>query len=179
MPTRLPSPIRLSADIDAYELAESSVPMELDGFWGLVHETLDASTRERIPHHEALLEQLVFLPIEEVGSFFRRFRDLVSTLDNKRAYAVLGGSDDGFLDGRSWAVSQGRAFYEQLRDRPASLLGAATEEYESFAYVCSYALEAGADRQSAIAKGLARHEARLLRETTPDARLSSDSAPRL
>lgn len=158
----------MQKNISVYVLAESAQPMTLDEFWDLIDQVNAIHATENLPKDDALGQLLAPRPALEVASYLSTFRALSDQLNNDQAYAVLGGSDDGFMDGRAWAISMGRAYYEQLLNTPETLRGTATEEFEEFSYVPTDATEDGPRRDQHLAAGLARLEAAALRAQTPE-----------
>lgn len=102
--------------------------MEADEFWRIIEASRAASDGSFDGRAQALAEELVKRPAEDIMSFYGAFRDAMDrayTWDLWGAAYVLGGgcSDDGFTDFRSWLISRGRTAYEAALADPDSLEG--------------------------------------------------------
>jgi hypothetical protein len=96
--------------------------MEIDEFWEIV----EAARSVPQPFDEALLDQLVRLPADQIVAFDERFDQLQLELYRwdvwGAAYLIGGGcSDDAFIDFRAGVISFGRHWYERVLAHPDSL----------------------------------------------------------
>ena len=98
--------------------------MKIDEFWEIVEMARSGSQ----PFDEALLDQLVRLPADQIVAFDQQFDQLQRELYRwdvwGAAYLIGGGcSDDAFLDFRAGVISFGRHWYERVLAHPDSLAG--------------------------------------------------------
>lgn len=123
--------------------------MNKEQFWNIVNE-VHSSTDPRNQKEvlAALRNRLRNLPSEEIlewKQIFSFYRDAARRNDLWAASAAMGAhcSDDGFMDFRSWLISQGRDVYMSALKDPESLVSVNTDgqelNFEDYAYVPSKA----------------------------------------
>ena len=123
--------------------------MNKEQFWNIVNE-VHSSTDPRNQKEvlTALRNRLRNLPSEEIlewKQIFGFYQDAARRNDLWAASAAMGAhcSDDGFIDFRSWLISQGRDVYMSALKDPESLVSVNTDgqelNFEDYAYVPSRA----------------------------------------
>lgn len=123
--------------------------MNKEQFWNIVNE-VHSSTDPRNQKEvlTALRDRLRNLPSEEIlewKQIFSFYQDAARRNDLWAASAAMGAhcSDDGFMDFRSWLISQGRDVYMSALKDPESLVSVNTDgqelNFEDYAYVPSKA----------------------------------------
>ena len=123
--------------------------MNKEQFWNIVNE-VHSSTDPRNQKEvlAALRNRLRNLPSEEIlewKQIFSFYQDAARRNDLWAASAAMGAhcSDDGFMDFRSWLISQGRDVYMSALKDPESLVSVNTDgqelNFEDYAYVPSKA----------------------------------------
>ena len=102
--------------------------MNKEQFWNIVNE-VHSSTDPRNQKEvlTALRDRLRNLPSEEIlewKQIFSFYQDAARRNDLWAASAAMGAhsSDDGFMDFRSWLISQGRDVYMSALEDPESLV---------------------------------------------------------
>ncbi len=100
--------------------------MNEERFWQLINEVRAAAPSERNQVRE-LERRLTELPLPEVVAFDATFSAVQRRLNTwdlwGAAYVINGGcSDDGFIDFRSWVISQGSGTYQRALTDPDSLV---------------------------------------------------------
>ena len=119
--------------------------MNKEQFWNIVNE-VHSSTDPRNQKEvlTALRDRLRNLPSEEIlewKQIFSFYQDAARRNDLWAASAAMGAhsSDDGFMDFRSWLISQGRDVYMSALKAPESLVSVNTDgqelNFEDYAYV--------------------------------------------
>ena len=119
--------------------------MNKEQFWNIVNE-VHSSTDPRNQKEvlAALRNRLRNLPSEEIlewKQIFSFYQDAARRNDLWAASAAMGAhcSDDGFMDFRSWLISQGRDVYMSALKDPESLVSVNTDgqelNFEDYAYV--------------------------------------------
>lgn len=119
--------------------------MNKEQFWNIVNE-VHSSTDPRNQKEvlAALRNRLRNLPSEEIlewKQIFSFYQDAARRNDLWAAGAAMGAhsSDDGFMDFRSWLISQGRDVYMSALKAPESLVSVNTDgqelNFEDYAYV--------------------------------------------
>ena len=119
--------------------------MNKEQFWNIVNE-VHSSTDPRNQKEvlTALRDRLRNLPSEEIlewKQIFSFYQDAARRSDLWAASAAMGAhsSDDGFMDFRSWLISQGRDVYMSALKAPESLVSVNTDgqelNFEDYAYV--------------------------------------------
>lgn len=114
-------------------------------FWAVVEETRRIGDGDLERQTEALLDALTQRTVDDLVAFQERFDDLHERLYGwalwGAAYVLLDGcSDDGFIDFRTWVISQGPDVYRRATQDPDSLADVVTDpeqtaEAELFGYV--------------------------------------------
>lgn len=119
--------------------------MNKEQFWNIVNE-VHSSTDPRNQKEvlTALRDRLRNLPSEEIlewKQIFSFYQDAARRNDLWAASAAMGAhsSDDGFMDFRSWLISQGHDVYMSALEDPESLVSVDTDgqelNFEDYAYV--------------------------------------------
>lgn len=119
--------------------------MDKEQFWNIVNE-VHSSTDPRNQKEvlAALRNRLRNLPSEEIlewKQIFSFYQDAARRNDLWAASAAMGAhsSDDGFMDFRSWLISQGHDVYMSALEDPESLVSVDTDgqelNFEDYAYV--------------------------------------------
>lgn len=119
--------------------------MNKEQFWNIVNE-VHSSTDPRNQKEvlAALRDRLRNLPSKEIlewKQIFSFYQDTAKRNDLWAASAAMGAhcSDDGFMDFRSWLISQGRDVYMSALKDPESLVSVNTDgqelNFEDYAYV--------------------------------------------
>lgn len=119
--------------------------MNKEQFWNIVNE-VHSSTDPRNQKEvlTALRDRLRNLPSEEIlewKQIFSFYQDAARRNDLWAASAAMGAhsSDDGFMDFRSWLISQGHDVYMSALKDPESLVSVNTDgqelNFEDYAYV--------------------------------------------
>ena len=119
--------------------------MDKEQFWNIVNE-VHSSTDPRNQKEvlAALRDRLRNLPSEEIlewKQIFSFYQDAARRNDLWAASAAMGAhsSDDGFMDFRSWLISQGHDVYMSALEDPESLVSVDTDgqelNFEDYAYV--------------------------------------------
>ena len=119
--------------------------MNKEQFWNIVNE-VHSSTDPRNQNEvlTALRDRLRNLPSEEIlewKQIFSFYQDAARRNDLWAASAAMGAhsSDDGFMDFRSWLISQGHDVYMSALEDPESLVSVDTDgqelNFEDYAYV--------------------------------------------
>ena len=119
--------------------------MDKEQFWNIVNE-VHSSTDPRNQKEvlAALRNRLRNLPSEEIlewKQIFSFYQDAARRNDLWAASAAMGAhsSDDGFMDFRSWLISQGHDVYMSALKDPESLVSVNTDgqelNFEDYAYV--------------------------------------------
>lgn len=110
--------------------------MNKEQFWNIVNE-VHSSTDPRNQKEvlTALRDRLRNLPSEEIlewKQIFSFYQDAARRNDLWAASAAMGAhsSDDGFMDFRSWLISQGRDVYMSALEDPESLVSVDTDGQE-------------------------------------------------
>lgn len=123
--------------------------MDKEQFWNIVdevHSSTDPRNQKEVL--TALRDRLRNLPSEEIlewKQIFSFYQDAARRNDLWAASAAMGAhcSDDGFMDFRSWLISQGRDVYMSALKDPESLVSVNTDgqelNFEDYAYVPSKA----------------------------------------
>lgn len=121
--------------------------MDRTAFWNLIERTRRKSGGEQDMQMDALRQELEALAPAEIADFQTHFDTLRAEAYRwdlwGAAFIIRGGcSDDGFIDFRSWLVSQGRQVYEAAIQDPQSLADVANPDkddctFEEFAYVAA------------------------------------------
>ena len=119
--------------------------MNKEQFWNIVdevHSSTDPRNQKEVL--AALRNRLRNLPSEEIlewKQIFSFYQDAARRNDLWAASAAMGAhsSDDGFMDFRSWLISQGRDVYMSALKDPESLVSVITDgqelNFEDYAYV--------------------------------------------
>ena len=119
--------------------------MNKEQFWNIVdevHSSTDPRNQKEVL--AALRNRLRNLPSEEIlewKQIFSFYQDAARRNDLWAASAAMGAhsSDDGFMDFRSWLISQGRDVYMSALKDPESLVSVNTDgqelNFEDYAYV--------------------------------------------
>lgn len=99
-----------------------SIHVNLDEFWSIV----ESARTDARPTHEALIDRLAALTMDEILDFQMRFdevQDAVHRWDVWAAAYLIGGgcSDDSFSDFRAGLVALGRSWFEKAAQSPDSL----------------------------------------------------------
>lgn len=119
--------------------------MNKEQFWNIVdevHSSTDPRNQKEVL--AALRDRLRNLPSKEIlewKQIFSFYQDTAKRNDLWAASAAMGAhsSDDGFMDFRSWLISQGRDVYMSALEDPESLVSVNTDgqelNFEDYAYV--------------------------------------------
>lgn len=142
--------------------------MNKEQFWNIVNE-VHSSTDPRNQKEvlTALRDRLRNLPSEEIlewKQIFSFYQDAARRNDLWAASAAMGAhsSDDGFMDFRSWLISQGRDVYMSALKAPESLVSVNTDgqelNFEDYAYVpCKACAERRAYEEMSVGDILASY----------------------
>lgn len=96
--------------------------MELGAFWQLIESGLSDP--------EVVLKRIRELPEQDLVDFWWLYQDLIDELTEPEYTQSFSGhavSEDDMEDVAAWAVQQGKAYYEHVRDHPAEFPGAVPE----------------------------------------------------
>jgi hypothetical protein len=129
--------------------------MSDEEFWNLIDRSVAESAGDRTKQVEVLVSAVAKLSEQEIYEYFDWFaekQDLCYSEEFLDVASKLIGSvsDDGFQDFQCWLISQGKQFFEEALNSPASLLKLKkrTEgkldisfEFEEFYYVPMHAFE--------------------------------------
>jgi hypothetical protein len=136
--------------------------MDRTAFWNLIERTRKKSGGEQDRQMDALREELEALAPVEIVDFQTHFDTLRAESYDwdlwGAAFSIRGGcSDDGFIDFRSWLISQGRAVFEAAVADVQSLAEVANPDeddctFEEFAYVAADVYEGKTGRDEIPSK---------------------------
>ena len=136
--------------------------MTKEKFWNFIKEekanwfpfpTERATPAEQVDRLSSSVEKLALLEDREIAEWYQIFNEYHSIADKSELWLAghlihNGLSDDGFMDFRSWLISQGEDTYHKALENPESLLDAdfslgynISASFEQLAYLPSYALQ--------------------------------------
>ncbi len=123
--------------------------MSRDGFWNLISEVKAACGQDQDKYMDMLKTRLKELGPDHAQDFHDivcAYEDLAYKYGLWSASGLMGhATDDGFMDFRSWLISQGKEVYFAALKDPDSLADLDPGDglwFESFAYAGYYALKA-------------------------------------
>lgn len=151
--------------------------MTKDQFWQTIDQVNQgAPYPDQEAHMEAMCEVLLTHSKEDIIDWHQillRYSGAAYRDDLWAASAALGAhyTDDGFIDFRSWLISQGKEVYMNAMRDPDSLADVPREgeklNFESFGYAGSYAYDRKL-HQEGIRRGVDIYKAKLSAETVRD-----------
>jgi len=122
--------------------------MSKDGFWNLIAEVNDACGQDQDKYMDMLKARLKEQGPDHAQGFHdivHAYEDLANKYGLWSASGLMGhATDDGFIDFRSWLISQGKEAYFAALKEPDTLADLDPGDgywFESFAYAGYYALK--------------------------------------
>lgn len=125
--------------------------MDKEIFWKLIHEVnLETDRNDKTAVLKAMEEKLMCLPVSDIVDWYsimQVYHDLAYRYDLWAACAATysHSTDDGFIDFRSWLISQGKEIYTNAVNNPDSLADAAfpagSADFEAYGSVAYAAYE--------------------------------------
>lgn len=135
--------------------------MTKEKFWSFIKDekanwfpfpTESATSEEHNDRLDSSVERLSLLEDSEIAGWYQIFNEYHNLADKRElwlaGYLIHNGlSDDGFIDFRSWLISQGENTYHKALENPESLVNAdfslgynISASFEQLAYLPNYAL---------------------------------------